>query len=90
MSWSVFAIGKAPAVRASIAEQFTRYKCSEPEETVKKAVAASIDAALEAQDPATVVKVAASGSQNFKNYETKSGVSNQCTISIDPMHGFVE
>lgn len=90
MSWSVFAVGKAPAVRASIADQFTRFKCSEPEETVKQSVAAAIDAALVAQDPATIVKVTASGSQNFKNYETKSGVSNSCSVAIEPIHGFVE
>jgi len=90
MSWSVSAIGKAPAVRASIAEQFSRSTCSEPEESVKVAAAAAIDKALEAQNPDLPIKVMASGSQGFKDYSAKTGVYNQMSISIDPLHGFVE
>lgn len=90
MSWSVSAVGKAPAVRASIADQFARGTCIEPEESVKKRVAEAIDKALEAQDPATVVKVVASGSQSFKDYHTKTGVANYCSVVIEPIGGFVE
>jgi hypothetical protein len=87
MSWSVGAIGKAAAVRTSIAKQFEGTKCVEPEETVRKAAAALIDAALGAQSSATAVKVLASGSQSSSS---TSGVSNSLMISVEPQYGFVE
>lgn len=90
MSWSVSAVGKAPAVRASIADQFTRTSCIEPEESVKKRAAEAIDKALEAQDPSTVVKVVASGHMTFKDYTAKTGASNYCSVLIEPIGGFVE
>jgi hypothetical protein len=91
MSWSVAAIGKAEAVRKSIADQFSSSGvCAEPEETVRKAAAAMIDAALAAQDPTVAVRVSASGSMSYRNWSGKSGVSNQMTIQIDPQYGFVE
>jgi hypothetical protein len=90
MSWSVAAIGKAEAVRKSIAEQFSHFVCTEPEETVKKAAAAMIDTSLAAQDPTVAVKVLASGSQSYGVGNTKWSVSNQVTIQVDPQHGFVE
>jgi hypothetical protein len=88
MSWSVTAIGKSSAVRASIAKQFaTGSKCAEPEETIRQAVAVVIDKALEAQAEATAVKVSASGSQS-----SSGGVvtNNSLSIIVDPMWGFVE
>ncbi len=90
MSWSVSAIGKAAAVKASIADQFSRNKCSEPEETIRQAAAQLIDLAMSAQDAPAVVKVMASGSQGFRDYTAKTGVYNQLTITVEPQHGFVE
>jgi len=90
MSWSVAAIGKDSAVRASITEQFGRMTCSEPEETVRQSAKLAIDAALAAQDPSKAVKVTASGSQGFADYSTKTGVYNMLTIQVEPQHGFVE
>jgi len=91
MSWSVSAIGKAGAVRSSIAGQFSKSgPCMEPEESVRQAAASAIDKALEAQDPTQAVKVTASGSQGYKDYGAKTGLFNQMTIAIEPLHGFVE
>lgn len=91
MSWSVSAIGKAPAVRSSIADQFSKSSpCLEPEESLRQAAAATIDKALEAQDPNLAVKVIASGSQGFKDYTARTGVYNTLGITIEPLHGFVE
>jgi hypothetical protein len=91
MSWSVAAIGKASAVRASIADQFAKQsKCMEPEESVRQAAATLIDASLAAQDPATAVRVSASGSQGFKDWDKKTGVFNSASIVVEPQHGFVE
>lgn len=88
MSWSVSAIGKTPAVATEIAQQFGTYKCAEPEETVRQAALVLINSALSAQDPSTVVRVSAAGSQGL-NYTTKA-VYNQVTVTIEPQYGFVE
>ena len=90
MSWGVQAVGKVPAVRAQLATEFAKNPCSEPEETVRQSAAATIDAALAAQDPTNVVKVTAGGSQSFKNYSEQTGVSNNLSLSIEPLYGFVE
>jgi hypothetical protein len=92
MSWSVSAIGKAPAVARSIADQITNgSKCLEPEESVRQAAAALIKAALVAQDTAgVVVQVIASGSMGYKDWTAKTGVYNSLNIQIVPQHGFIE
>jgi hypothetical protein len=90
MSWSVGAIGKSQAVRAEIANQFTKNPCVEPEESIRQEVAKTIDAALAAQDPAFAVKVSASGSQSFKDWNAKTGVSSNLVIAVEPLYNFVE
>jgi hypothetical protein len=92
MSWSTSAIGKPPAVMAKVAEEFSRHPCVEPEETVRQAAGALIAAALQAQDPNSVVIVSASGSQN-QNYNSKAEkttVNNTLNIRVEPVYGFVE
>ena len=88
MSWSLQSVGKAPAVRADVAKSFTTNQCTEPEETVRQAAAAVIDAALAAQDPSVAVKVTAQGSQSLKAYTAGTGYS--LTGAIEPLWGFVE
>ena len=84
MSWSVSAIGKAPAVKTAVAEQFAGQKCDEPEETLKQSAAALIAAELDAQDPTIAVKVSAWGSQE---YTTKAVY--YLNIAIEPQFGVV-
>jgi hypothetical protein len=86
VSWSVSAIGKAPAVKTAVAEQFAGQKCDEPEETLKQSAAALIAAALDAQDPTIAVKVSALGSQSRK-YTTKA--VTYLNIAIEPQFGVV-
>jgi hypothetical protein len=88
MSWSVGAIGKAPAVAAEIERQFNQSKCSEPEEGVRQAARSTIAAALAAQDPAIVVDISAYGSQST-DYKTNA-LRNQLTLKIEPRYGFIE
>jgi len=88
MSWSVSGIGKAAAVRKAIAQQFANGgKCVEPEETIRQTAASLIDKALEGQSDAIAVRVIANGSQSMS-----SGVvnNNSCSISVEPLYGFVE
>lgn len=78
---------------AEIVRQTSQSKCNEPEETVRQAALAVIAAAIAAQDPASAVKVSASGSQSEK-YDSngqRTGVfTNSLSISIEPLYGFVE
>jgi FlaG/FlaF family flagellin (archaellin) len=90
MSWGIGYVGKAPAVRTQCATEFANNPCAEPEETVRQAAAAVIDAALASQDASNVVRVAASGSQSFKNYTDQTGVTNSLSITIEPLYGFLE
>lgn len=92
MSWSLGAVGKSPAIRTEISQQFNRgSKCMEPEESIRQSAAQTIDKALESISGPFVVKVLASGSQNYKNYsKPEDGVCNNLTIAIEILHNFVE
>lgn len=88
MSWSVSAIGRPVAVAAKVAAEISSYKCIDPEEGVKQAVAVALAAALAAQDPATVVKVTASGHQS--GVLASGGTNNTLRVEVEPVYGFVE
>lgn len=91
MSWSVSAFGKVGAVRKEIARQFaTGSKCSEPEETIRMSAAKLIDDSLAAQDEGLAVNVTAGGSQNYKDWNAKTGLSSHLSLTISPQHGFLE
>lgn len=87
MSWSVSAIGKAPAVRSEIAKQFANGgRCIDPEESVRLAVAKLIDVALEVQHEKVTVRVSASGHQGGYT----GAPENTLGIEIQPMGYFLE
>lgn len=91
MSWSVSAIGKSNAVKQEISKQFNQQSpCAEPEESVRQAAAKAIDAALAAFDDGQVVRVSASGHQIYKDWNTKTGISNNMNITVEPIGCFVE
>lgn len=91
MSWGVSAFGRAAAVRTSIVSQFENGgKCSEPEESVRQAAKVLIDASLASQDPTSVVSVTANGHQSYKDWNAKTGLTNNLSISIAPQAGFLE
>lgn len=93
MSWSVNAIGRAPAVAAKLEKDFTGMKgnCQEPEETIKNKAADIIATALAGQKPETIVKVNAYGSQSTSYDGSKySPVSNALNITVEPQYGFLE
>jgi len=87
MSWSVAASGQVEEVRKEVVRQASpecASPCLEPEETVRQAALKVIDTALEAQDPAMVVKVAANGSMGYKDWQAKTGCNNSLSITIAP------
>lgn len=90
MSWSVNKIGKPGAVRAAVAMELARIKCSEPEESIKNSVASALDAALAAFPPSVVVSVSASGSQYAPDSTKPTEFQNNLMVKLDPVYGFVE
>lgn len=87
MSWSFYGVGKPAAVLAKARDELARVKCAEPEEFIKSQVAAVLEVSLTNMPAATAVQVDAAGSQ------TKNGdgtASNQLTLNIKPLYGFVE
>ncbi len=88
MSWSVSAIGRAPAVGAAIEKQFEGGKCAEPEESIRQSARALIAASIAAQDSAKILKVMANGHQSTSGDKV---VSNSLNISVEPQQwNFVE
>lgn len=97
MSWSVQAVGKAPAVAAAIEKQFVameRYPCAEPEETAKQLARKAIAALCAAQSrpDGMAVKVAASGSMSWNggNQAAPEQVTNNFSVMFETIHGFVD
>ena len=90
MSWSVSAVGKAPAVAAKLATQFAAIKCAEPEETIKGNVASAVASALAVFPPSYAVRVEASGSQHAPDSKKPAELSNSLIVKIEALYGFVE
>jgi hypothetical protein len=91
MSWSVAAIGKPAAVANKLAEEFSRNPCSEPEETIRQAVAGIVATSLAAFPPNYAVKVTASGSQSCPDFnKAPEEKTNKLNVTIEPQWGFVE
>lgn len=91
MSWSVVTIGKPAAVAAKLADDFQKNPCSEPEETIRQAVAKIVATSLAAFPPNYAVRVEASGSQSCPDSsKAPKEFTNQLTVKIEPIGGFVE
>ena len=100
MSWSVSAIGKPGAVKASLATQFAAAKESTKYIPQEQASVAGIEAAVNAQldlmasaAVLNAVSVSASGSASVrKNGDSQPPTTVTATISLDfkTLYGFVE
>lgn len=86
MSWSYYATGKPQAILAKIDEEFARYRCVEPEETMRQGVCAIIKTSLGAMPESSAVGIQASGSQS----SAEGKHTNTLKLSIEPIYGFVE
>jgi hypothetical protein len=87
MSWSFYAVGKPAAVLAKARTDFSRITCSEPEETIKGKVLNILEASLLAMPESSAVSIKAMGSQ-VAGSDGKA--TNNLSVSIEPMFGFVE
>ena len=89
MSWSVSAHGKPAAVAEKLAKDFANITYLQKEEAgIKDAAAEVVAKALAANTyKGTSVQVNASGSGSV---HPADGSSQTVSISVQPMHGFVE
>jgi hypothetical protein len=88
MSWSIYALGKVPAVAKKVEEEMAKIGyCQEPEESVRQQAGKAILTALNAYPGDKVVHVEASGHQDSVN-EGK-GV-NYLQVKIEPKGYFLE
>jgi hypothetical protein len=88
MSWSVQAIGKAPAVAKKLATDFEKITHCSPEETaVKNSAAAAISMALQHCTAAdAIVNVNANGSES----SGQGGKTNSLKIEVNTIFGFLD
>lgn len=87
MSWHIASKGFA----AAVGEQLQRYigsatPCPEPEQQIRANVFEAAKLALDAFPADEAVEVELSGSQS--SHDGK--VSNQVSVNIEPIHGFVK
>lgn len=96
MSWSVSAVGKAPAVAAAIEKQFAAmsYPCPEPEESVKQSIRKIIAqlCASQTRPDAMAVKVQAAGSMYWFSGDQNQPkeISNTASLTFESIYGYVE
>ena len=88
MSWSFYGVGKPKALAAKAEVDLSRIVCMEPEQTIKVLVGKIIAAALEASPDNGAVQIEASGSQSTDS--TVGTITNQLSLKITPIYGFVE
>lgn len=89
MSWSFTCTGKtaAAAVAVKAKEELARYRCAEPEETIKAKVSDVIETCLAAFPEQSAVTIKAYGSQSVV---ADGKAINNLSITIEPLYGFVE
>ncbi len=86
-------IGRASSVARRVELDFSAMpRLADPEEQIRRSARSTIAACLESQEPSTVVKVCASGSQSthFGPDNRQRGHVNFLRIEIQPQLGFVE
>lgn len=87
MSWSVASSGKAIDVQLQIAKQIDSVKLNdEGEMRTVKLVGSLLAQALGTFAPERLVKVTASGSMGWQDYQAKSSAYQNFTISVEPIH----
>lgn len=87
MSWSISATGMPEAVAAAIADQASKFKCPEPEQTILQSAVEIIAVACKSMPKDQAVAASASGAQTCK--DAGNGECNQLAMSIEPLWGFV-
>lgn len=89
MSWSFCALGRPKSVLKKARSDLTLYKCMEPEEEIKMNVLDILDKALAVFPDDSAVEVTAMGSQSSMA-TGKNKCINSLSVTIKPLHGFLE
>jgi hypothetical protein len=90
MSWSVSAKGTPSEVKAQLDQQFSypladvHGLADEGERETVRRVQDTIGQCLGTFDPAKVVSVSANGHMGFDSWETKAGIVQTVSVSIQP------
>jgi len=87
MSWSIYAMCKAPAVSNKVQADLSKYKMAEPEEAIKNKLGEVICDALREFPENAFVNVEASGSQSVGS-DGKS--KNTFTVKVEEKWMYVE
>lgn len=88
MSWTFDGVGRAPKVAAHMRETLSKYRCKEPEESIKNAAVDLVEKALSGFASDRAVMVRANGHQD----EASGGEvkCNTLNLTIQPLYGFIE
>jgi len=87
MSWSLAASGKAKDVAPEIERQVSKVSLSDAGETeTVRLVGGLVAQSLGTFDQDKIVKVQASGSMGFKDWQAKTGPYQQFAITVEPIH----
>ena len=86
MSWSFYAIGTPKGVLHKAREEFAKYACAEPEETVRQKVLHQLEAICLSSPDSISIKVEAFGSQGSWD----GAHCHNLTVKIEPVHGFAK
>jgi hypothetical protein len=87
MSWSVSACGFVPKIAEQLEQQFERINMNDKGEQetvqyVRKLVAQT----LATIEPEKIIRVNASGSMGFKDWQHKTGSYQSVDLKIEPIH----
>jgi hypothetical protein len=87
MSWSVCACGPAPKIAEQLEQQFERVNMNDKgeQETVQHA-RKLVAQTLATIEPEKIMRVSASGSIGFKDWQNKTGPYQSVDLKIEPIH----
>jgi hypothetical protein len=86
MSWSISAIGKAPAVARALRKQISGPLAIQSEEDARERLVSLAEAQLAEMGEATIVKFNADGSA----YSHDGLIIHTSHFALEPIYGFVE
>ena len=87
MSWSVSACGPASKVAEQLEQQFERVNMNDKgeQETVQHA-RKLVAQTLATIEPDKIMRISASGSIGFKDWQNKAGAYQSVDLKIEPIH----
>ena len=87
MSWSVSACGPASKIAEQLEQQFERVNMNDKgeQETVQH-VRKLVAQTLTTIEPEKIMRISASGSMGFKDWQNKTGPYQSFDVKVEPIH----